>query len=101
MELSDIRNKKDFLEYMTPYGNHIEFIVGNYYSIRKVNMYCDMYEIKKYSEDYYKKNGNRYRGCDPIEIKTVGSGECVKLILGQFIKQQRKLKLKKINESRR
>ena len=102
MELSYIKNKKDFISYMEPYGNHVEFIIGNYYSIRKGNNSgsCDIFEIKKYSEEYYKKNTKRLvHGCEPIEIKIAGSEECVKLILGQYIKQQRKLKLERINES--
>lgn len=100
MVLSEIKNKKDFIKYMDGYGNHIEFIVGNYYSISIVNMDYDMYEIKRYSEEYHKKNTRRliHRGCEPIEIKRVGSEECVKLIINQFVKQQRKEKLEKINE---
>jgi hypothetical protein len=99
MELSKIKNKKDFIEYMKPYGNHVEFIVGNYYAICIVNMDYDMYEIRKYSENYHKKNTRRLiqNGCKPIEIKSVSSEECVKLIISQFIKQQRKEKLEKIN----
>ena len=100
MVLSDIKNKKDFIKYMDGYGSHIEFIVGNYYSIMIVNMDYDMYEIRRYSEEYHKKNTRRLvkNGCEPIEIKRVSSEECVKLIKSQFIKQQRKEKLEKINE---
>ena len=103
MELSEIENKKDFIKYMNGYGNHIEFIVGNYYSICIVNMDYDMYEIRRYSEEYYKKNTRRLikNGCEPIEIKRVGSEECVKLITSQFIKIQRKQKLEKINAKNR
>ena len=70
MVLSDIKNKKDFIGYMNGYGTHVEFIVGNYYSIFIVNMDYDMYEIRRYSEEYYKKNTRRLikNGCEYIPV---------------------------------
>lgn len=96
MKISDIKNKKDFIKYMKPYGNHVQHILGNYYDIRKVNMNYDMYEIRKFDEPFYKENTKRLiiHGCDPIEKMEIGSEECVKII----IKETRKEKLKKLEE---
>lgn len=97
MKLSNVKNKNDFKKYMKPYGNHVLHILGNYYEIRKVNMDHNLYEIRKYNEPYNKINSKRLyvHGCEPIEIKQVGSEECVKLIL----KVIRKEKLQKIEKS--
>lgn len=94
-EIFDVKNEKDFIKYMKPFGNQVEHIIGSYYSIRKVNMDHDLYEINKYDEDWYKKNSMRIiaNRCKPI-TKEVHSKECVELI----IKENRKEKLNKLKE---
>jgi hypothetical protein len=82
---------------MKPYGNHIEFIIGDFHSIQIVNMTLDMYIINKYDEEYNKENSKRkYGNYYPIETRRVNANDCVKLIIRLSIKE----KLKKINESR-
>jgi hypothetical protein len=96
MELEKIKNKKDFIKYIKPYGYHVAFIIGDYYELRKINFDCNLYEIKKYKDKYDEKNSMRkiHKGCEPIETMRVNSNECFKLIN----KEVRKQKLKRLNE---
>jgi len=95
--IEDIKNRRQFIYYMKPYGTHVEFAIGDFYSIQKVNMTLDMYIINKYDESFYKKDTKRLirNGCEAIETKRVNANDCVKLIIRIY----RKTKLEKINGS--
>ena len=98
MKLENIKTKKQFIKYMKPYGNHVEFIIGNYYTILISNVDYDLFRIRQYAESYSKKNSKRkYKGCYPIHTTEVHSKECVKLIVKEFRKQKLN-KLNKLNE---
>lgn len=91
----NIKNKEEFLNFIKPFGTHVEFIIGNYYAIRKINMDHNLYEILKYAENFNEPNTKRLiYGCEPTTKLEVSSEECVKLI----IKEQRKRKLEKIED---
>ena len=43
MKIIDVKNKKDFKEYIHDYGTHVIHIIGESYTIRKVSMDWDLW----------------------------------------------------------
>ncbi len=84
--LQDVRTKSEFINYMKPYGNHVDHCIFDHHSVRKVTEYIYMitfYE-QPHRENWYNDSG-------------VGEKECtVEQCLDMIRNEARRQKLKKL-----
>ena len=92
MKMIDIKNKKEFINYMKKYGWHVSHYIGDYYSIGKSGD-CH-FHITKYEE----KHRKNWYNTSPFEKTEASIDECLELISKAREKAQRKDKLIKLSE---
>jgi len=91
-DLINIKNEKDFINYMKDYGNHVRICFGEYYGVQNVNIDFNIFKIIQFKN---KHQSNVYNGTE-INEKEVNVKECLKLLKIVRSKMLRKEKLERL-----